>query len=142
MRKFIRHPSDIPIQVHLEDVVSDRKEYLSNISFGGLSFRSHSPLKAGTVIRVRIPLIRPVFETRGRVVWCRENKEYYDVGVEFIEQKDVFKARMVEQICYIEHYKREIYLKEGRRLSGEEAALEWIEHYASEFPHLGDEKGE
>ena len=35
MRKFIRHPSDIPIEVYLEDIITHSKEYLNNIGIGG-----------------------------------------------------------------------------------------------------------
>ena len=46
----------------------------------------------------------------------------------------MFRARMVEQVCHIEQYKHQVLKKEGRKLSGEEAALEWIQKYAPQFP--------
>jgi len=133
-RLFIRHPSDIPIEISLEDVVSHKKEYLNNIGLGGLSFKSRKCLKKGTIIKIKIPLIKPVFEARGEVVWCEGKNGYYNVGVEFLDVDSAFKARMIEQICHIEHYKKEVMEKEGRTLSGEEAALEWIQKYAEQFP--------
>lgn len=47
---------------------------------------------------------------------------------------------MVEQVCYIEHYRAEIKLTEGRELGTEEAAKEWISLFASQFPHLDPKK--
>jgi hypothetical protein len=138
MRKFIRHPSDIPIEVQLEEVVSDPVEYLRDISLGGLSFHSRIPLQPNERIRIRIPLVRPRFETPGRVVWCRPSGNHYDVGVEFIDPNDLSKVRMVEQICHIEHYKKKRLEEEGRILTSEEAALEWIEKYAAQFPRFLD----
>jgi hypothetical protein len=41
---------------------------------------------------------------------------------------------MIEQICHIEHYRKEVKLVEGRELSSEEAADEWITRYAGDFP--------
>jgi phage tail tape-measure protein len=41
---------------------------------------------------------------------------------------------MVEQLCYIEQYKQMVKTLEDRNISGEEAAMEWIEKYAGEFP--------
>jgi hypothetical protein len=41
---------------------------------------------------------------------------------------------MIEQICHIEHYRKEVKLAEGRELSSEEAADEWIKRYAGDFP--------
>jgi hypothetical protein len=47
---------------------------------------------------------------------------------------------MVEQICCIEHYREEILLNEGRELSCEEAATEWISTYAAQFPYIDSGK--
>ena len=85
-------------------------------------------------MRVKIPFVRPPFETEGRVVWCRRSSSDYEVGIQFIEVQAAFKARMVEQICHIEHYKNEVREREGRELSGHQAAMEWISKYASQFP--------
>lgn len=133
MRTFIRHPSDIPIDVIFEGLVERKEEYLANVSIGGLAFSSATPLEENSSIVVRIPLVRPAFEARGRVIWCRKENDHFDIGVEFLETKDGFRIRMVEQICHIEHYKNEIKRKEGRDLSGKEAALEWINKFAGSF---------
>lgn len=136
MRKYIRHPSDIPIEFSIAELAVNDREYLNDISCGGLSFRSRVPVKAGTVIVIKIPFLQPEFHSRGVVKWCRKRGDGYDVGVAFEDQEEAFKTRMVEQICHIEHYKREVYEREGRVLSGEEAALEWIKRYAASFPSL------
>jgi hypothetical protein len=41
---------------------------------------------------------------------------------------------MVEQLCHIEAYRRRVLQDEGRRLTDEEAAMEWIANYADRFP--------
>jgi len=139
-RKYERHEADIPIEVRLSDLVAHNKEYLNNISFGGLSFRSHSNVAPKTIIKIRIPLVRPVFEANAEVKWCNQNKTeagIFDVGVEFISgatDKEKFRIRMLEQICHIEAYKREIRESKGRSISGEDAALEWIAKFADKFP--------
>jgi hypothetical protein len=137
-RRFVRHPSDIPLSYDLEKVVVDRKEYLNNISHGGLSFRSAQPIAAGTAIHIRIPLVQPKMDVHGVVAWCKSRRSWYDIGVEFDQTDDAFRMRMVEQICHIEHYKREILRREGRSLSGEQAAVEWIERFAGDFPRFSD----
>ncbi len=138
MRKFIRHPTDIPLQYELSNVVNNEKEYLNDISHGGLSFRSCRYIEPGSFIRIDIPVHEPVFSADGIVIWCREAEEKddhcYDVGVEFKEKRTEYNLRMIEQVCYIEHYKKEILEKDGRKLSGEEAAVEWIQKYADTFP--------
>jgi len=133
MRTFIRHPSDVPIEIKIEGSSEEERRDLNNVGEGGLSFRTTIPLEEGSLIRVCIPLVKPPFEAKGRVVWCRKEDERYDVGIEFVETEDVFRARMVEQICRIENYKKEMFEKEGRQLSGREAALEWISKYANQF---------
>jgi hypothetical protein len=133
MRTFIRHLSDIPIEVKSENLIVEKNESLKNVSFGGISFISDTPFDTGSVLHIRISSIKPLFEARAKVVWCKNEGEHFDVGVEFLETTDVFRIRMVEQICRIENYKKEIQEKEGRMLSGQEAALEWIGKYADEF---------
>jgi len=139
MRNFIRHPSDIPIEIELEEVVANRTEYLKNISRGGLSFNSKVPVQSGSTIKIKIPLVKPLFEALGRVAWCLKCKgdAHYEVGVAFLAEEDAFRARMVEQVCHIEHYKNMVLEKEGRVLNSEQAALEWIQRYATGFPTPG-----
>lgn len=140
MRNFIRHPSAIPIDFHLEELVTEGSEHLKNVSFGGLSFISKYELATGAIISIKIPLIQPVFEAAGRVSWCRPESSQFEIGLEFLDKDDMFRARMVEQICHIEEYKHEVLKKEGRKLSSEAAALEWIQKYAPQFPGSGDGK--
>ena len=134
MRQYIRHPTDIPLEYRLVDVVAHDTEYLKDISEGGLSFQSVVCLDRGAKIHIRIPLRDPIFETDGIVVWCRENDNQYEVGVQFIDPASEFRVRMVEQVAHIEHYKAEVLKNEGRQLTGAEAAKEWIARYARDFP--------
>lgn len=140
MRTFIRHPSDVPLEVESENVAQRTEEHISNVSVGGVAFKSNTPLPENTVIKLRIPLVRPTFEARARIVWCRPEEQHYDIGAEFLETRDGFRIRMVEQICHIEQYKKEVYEKEGRSLSGRDAALEWIGKYAGSFQNEVYEK--
>ena len=134
IRSFIRHPSDVPIDFQLEELVTDNTDYLKNVSQGGLAFHSKRKCELGTTIRIKIPLVSPVFQAIGKVTWCHPIDDHFEIGIQFLDDNDTFRARMVEQICHIEQYKREVFEKEGRKLSGEEAASEWIEQFATEFP--------
>ena len=138
-RAFIRHPSDIPIEVRAAgprgaDEYRTDNATSQDVSCGGLSFSSATYLTPGTMVQLRIPNVRPTFEARARVVWCGGEAEHFTVGVEFVERSDAFRARMVEQVCAIESYRREVRRREGRRLSAAEAAHEWISKYAATFP--------
>ena len=138
IRKYIRHPSDVPIQVVLDrvDDDDDGDETLTNISLGGLSFVSPHALDVLQKVRVCIPIIKRDNFLEGRVVWCEKAKNGYEVGLEFARSEEVFRLRMIEQICHIEHYRREVERLQGRALSTEEAAKEWISEYAGDFPAL------
>lgn len=135
MRRYIRHPSDIPITYNLGEKVEHTTEQLMNICEGGLCFRSRSFIAPGTAIRLKIPVRRPAFEANGIVVRCNGTEGHYDVGVAFCDVETEFGIRMVEQICHIEHYRAEVRQREGRTITGQQAATEWIEKHASNFPH-------
>ena len=87
--------------------------------------------------------MQPDFEVRGQVVWCRAESGVFEIGVAFLNPSDLFQVRMVEQICHIEQYKADVLASEGRRLNGEQAAQEWIQKFAGDFPQLtGDENNQ
>ncbi len=136
MRSYIRHPSDIPLEYKLESLGDSATLNLNNVSYGGVSFNSDEPIKTGSVIELKILFVQPEFVSKCQVTWCQLEGEYYVIGAMFLEQNDLYMARMVEQICHIEHYKNEILRREGRSMSGEQAAAEWISKFACNFPKL------
>jgi hypothetical protein len=134
MREFIRHPSDIPIKYRIQDSKTIGINNLRNISVGGLCFRSSVSLAEGMQLMLSIPVIKPAFKAKGIVAWCNKTEDGFDIGVNFFNSDTEYRARMVEQICQIEHYRKDIQRREGRIISAEKAAQEWIEKFASEFP--------
>ena len=134
MRQYLRHPSDIPIAYRVDAVAASGTDHLRNVSPGGLCFKSRSDITPGSSIHVEIPIAEPVFEADGIVVWCRSSNGDFEVGVRFDGVDTDYSVRMVEQVCHIEHYRRETLRSEGRVLTGEEAAVEWIEKNAAQFP--------
>jgi hypothetical protein len=134
MRKFIRHPSDIPIHYEVSDGGRREKAPLRNVNRGGLCFRAESCIETGRSIRICFAVREPPLEVTGIVVWCRRVDDHFYVGVRFDDEAAEFAVRMVEQVCYIEHYRKEVLAREGRRLTGEEAALEWTARFAERFP--------
>jgi hypothetical protein len=136
MRQYMRHPNDVPIACAVTDNgegVSGKR--LRDIGHGGLSFVADAPIRNGAHVHIKIPVEQPPFEVDGTVVWCRPGEaEHYDVGVEFSTETVEFSVRMVEQICQIEHYRNEVLHHEGRELTCEQAAVEWIANNADTFP--------
>jgi len=139
MRSYIRHPSDIPIEYQADEKGSTiSQEHLNNVSDGGLSFCSARELTPGARLMIRISTVEPHFEAQAQVAWCHREGDGYVIGVAFTESNDLFRARMVEQLCHIEHYKAQVLANEGRQLDGEQAAREWIEKFARGFPLLDE----
>lgn len=142
-RHYIRHPADIPIELipeknplALSKSIDDamKIEKMENVSFGGLMFQSAIPYTQNRNMLVRINSINPQFEAHATVSWCRKAGRFYMVGLEFTDKEDEFKLRMVEQVCHIMHYRKQVLANEGRELENDEAAKEWIEHFAANFP--------
>ena len=133
---FIRHPSSAAIQVTVRGNAPPSDLHITDLSLGGLSYRSCDPLEPETLVSVRIELVRPAFEEDARTVWCKPRDQEFDIGLAFIDPANNYRIRMVEQICYIEHYRNEVRQQQGRILDTEQAAAEWISKYASGFPGL------
>jgi len=133
-RRFIRHTADVPIEVRALTEQPPRTQPGLNVSEGGLSFLSDQDIPLGSTIEIRIPAVHPPFEAHARVVWRRPENQRYCIGVEFLDAGAAFRARMVEQVCAIEEYRRQVFRDQGRTLSRDEAAREWIGLFADRFP--------
>ncbi|MEZ5672751.1 MAG: PilZ domain-containing protein [Thiotrichaceae bacterium] len=136
-RQFFRYPTDIPIEITVPEKQLSKRKQLHNVSLGGISFKASCCWEQGTILNVRIPFVKPPFEATGKVVWCQQQTNCFYVGVEFLQAEDGFRVRMVEQICLIEQYRHQ-QTAQGRKLSSEEAALEWINRSAADYPPLDD----
>ena len=134
MRRFITHPDDIPIICQPCIREQQGLPKLCDFSAEGLSFHTGLPLAPGSIVAIRIDQVEPPFEGRVQVCWCRAVGEDYEIGASLLDDDQEFGLRMTEQLCHIEHYKRTVSDRQARSLSSEEAALEWIDRYADQFP--------
>lgn len=145
-REFIRHTVNVPLQVEEVGKPTPRRERSRNVSLGGLAFLTEVCPRIGAVLQLRMPTITPPFVAEARVAWCRPENGAYLVGVRFVDAAAVFRSRMVQQVCAIDRYREEVQEREGRTLSSQEAAAEWIERFAGRFPgsevEAEDENGE
>ena len=130
----------MPIQVSLDRQADESSllpcEKLNNVSLGGLAFISTKALSIGQKVSVSFPLIDQQHSLSGEVVWSKPVDTGFEIGLQFEDPDEIYSLRMIEQVCHIEHYRQEVEQFEGRRLTSEEAAREWIGLYASEFPAL------
>ncbi len=135
MRRFVRHPTDIPIRLEVAalQVDLDRDCQMTTVSQGGLSCEVAKAFPVGSLVDIDIPSICPAYHGRGEVVWCQPRGRHFEVGIRFTDREEAFKSRMVQQVCQIEHYKNLIFEREGRVLDGNQAAREWIDKFAARF---------
>ncbi|NOZ38133.1 MAG: PilZ domain-containing protein [Gammaproteobacteria bacterium] len=133
-RKYIRHPSEVPIEVVQELNPAGSIRPLHDISYGGLCFNCQMRLKKADSVQIRIRAGSLPVEVQGQVVWCRKKDKHFEVGITFTGEDEANRVRMVEQICQIEQYRHKVLKTEGRVLSSQEAAFEWIKKYAANFP--------
>jgi len=127
-------PINYQIKIKDKKSQSAQQEFLHNVSSGGLSFYTDQWLEPGSALHIQIQVQPPVFEADAIVVWCHKDGNGYQAGLQFNDSDVVYSMRMIEQICHIEQYKNEIYAKEGRKLTSEEAAKEWVSQFAADFP--------
>ena len=98
MRQFIRHPSDIPIEIQCAPDGRYIQRSTQNVSYGGLAFSSATAIELDTVIGLRMPHLRPALDLpAARVAWCRQEGGSFAVGVQFLDAAEAFQVRMVEQ---------------------------------------------
>jgi hypothetical protein len=141
LRKFIRHPADVPLKVSLgwvdeNDVTIHPCDNLDNVSLGGLAFKSPQAIPNGQPVKISFPLLNKDHVLTGLVVWNKKSTKGFEIGLEFDDPNELFRLRMIEQICHIEHYRAEVKQHQGRQLTSEQAAKEWIKLYAADFPNL------
>lgn len=137
-RRATRHSTGMPLQLAETDIKHRHAVPCANISTGGLACYAASPVPPGTAVSIDFPALPGDTSLTGTVAWCRavENvDEVFDIGVEFsADNDDSYRVRLCEQICRIERYKRDVLLDEGRFLTSDEAAAEWIAEHAAAFP--------
>ncbi|UVE19364.1 PilZ domain-containing protein [Pseudomonas sp. LS44] len=134
MRQFLRHPSELPVELIKRKHAFLPKQRLHNISLGGVACNSIKGFRRGTAVELHIPLLGEQARCAGVVAWCRKQAGDYLVGVAFIDEDSLFRARMVEQVCQIEQYRMQRERQAGQALPVEVIAKEWISQHAADFP--------
>jgi len=134
IRQAIHHPHEVPIEV--QTLGTQERDCLPASSTGlaelvlELSYR----INVGDMVVVNIPSVNGGVRICGRAIWLAKSACGYVIGLSFYSEDEVFRMRMIEQVCHIEAYRSKKLSSEGRRLSSEEAAAEWITRYAASFP--------
>ena len=134
MRNYIRHPSDIPLEIVTETLQDSSPQTMKDVSLGGLSFLSDHAHNVCDTIKVSIPYVNPAFVSEGQVTWCIQQGDRYEVGVEFFTADDESITRFVKQVFYIEDFVKEVKKPGRHRDDIEKAAREWIKRHIVDSP--------
>ena len=137
-RRFARHPIQVPLRFRLVQGESEVRAHVGDLGNGGLSFESESPLPLGTALEVTFPVEDQQFHFAGSVAHCHAEPdgERFRIGIVFGSPTLAFQMKLAEQVMRIEDLRRELSRLRGVSVSSEEAAREWVEHYAEEFAEL------
>jgi len=133
-REYIRHHSKVPLEIAPHSTREQLNLQLNNISLGGLSFTSPIEFHTNTLIKIKISSVKPIFKVDAVVQWCQSQNDHFELGVKFLDNDDVFRVRMVEQVCHISQYRLEAQAESGKRMSWNKASSEWIEKNGGDFP--------
>lgn len=126
----------MPVELVLRKQACIPRQRLNNISLGGVACNSSRGFRRGTSVELRIPLLGDQACYPGVVAWCRRQENNYLVGIAFIDEDTLFRARMVEQVCQIQHYRQQLEDESGQPMAIEQCAQDWIAKHAAEFPYL------
>ncbi len=135
-QNFIQHPIGLPISYRCVKCTKTQSTSFGGNVLVGLSFEVAEPLEPGTILDVTVRIYDEDHTFRGQVIWIHHLEQHYQLGLIFNNESDAFHARMIEQACYIETYRRRLSITEGRPVDIECAAQEWIEKYSAQFPKL------
>jgi len=133
---IIRHPQEIPIEVQSVGLRAQDCLPACNAGLAELVVEVSRCINVGEVVVVSMPSVNQGARICGKVIWLAKSADGYVIAVSFYSEKDAFRMRMIEQICHIEVYKKQVLAREGRALSDEEAAAEWITCFAASFPNM------
>ncbi|MEJ2544426.1 MAG: PilZ domain-containing protein [Calditrichaceae bacterium] len=119
-----RLSSNAGIDTTVSGIQKLQSEYLNDISFEGLSFESERAYRKGTILTITIPVTQPSFQVISEVVWCKSNSGQYRVGTKFLQIQNGYRMKMLEQLTFIENYRKRVFFDENRSLTCEQAYSE------------------
>jgi len=139
-RRHVRQLTGIPIQITLDRAPQYLKQIqddsINNVSLGGLSFIADKRFDIDQLIQVCFPILNDKTVLSCRVIWCEKYNLDYRLGLEFDDENERQRLKIIDQISDIENYRRRKEAIEGRSISSEQAAREWVQQYAGKFSAL------
>lgn len=96
MRRFIRHPSNVPIEYELYGKLDVNRKPLKNYSEGGLCFIADEWIEPDAEIHLGFPSHVSALQAEGTVVWCKPVGGHFEVGVRFQDEGVDLKLAAIE----------------------------------------------
>ncbi len=131
-QRYIQHPAELPIHFREIPRTFSRVVGLPNENCGVICFDSARPVCVSAILEVSVTVHGDTQSFRGMVRWVRSTGRRFEVAVCPMTREDAFTARMSEQVCHIEAFRRST----GRRMDLGKATREWIRIHAPNFPNL------
>ncbi len=129
-QRYLQHPEQIELE--LSPLLHAPAASGSSLPLG-LLLHCHHYYPSGKWLRIQAPALTEELSIDARVVDCdRGQHGDYLLKLAFPDQEQLFRARMLEQLCQICIYQRH---EPDKDL--EQRALEWIESEAAHFPSDG-----
>lgn len=104
-----------------------------NLSAGGVCFLAENEFDPDQRIEIKIPADKPVITLKARVVWCRQQRDKFSAGVEFVEMSAARRARIAEMHRAIRAYQKMNSTEGDAAMSANRAAVEWFSQHATLF---------
>ncbi len=129
---YLQHPDRIKLELLPIVPAPQWSDASLPLGLSLLSFRLYTP---GKWLRITAPGVDPDLGINALVVECLPvpgQKSQYRLKLAFPDQEQLFRARMLEQLCQIC-----ISQEDAPDEDAEKLALEWIESEAAHFPSDG-----
>ncbi len=129
---YLQHPDRIKLELFPIVPAPHWSDASLPLGLSLLSLRLYTP---GKWLRITAPGVDPELTINALVVECQSpssGKGQYQLKLAFPDKEQLFRARMLEQLCQIS-----ITQQDAPEEDAEKLALEWIESEAAHFPSDG-----
>lgn len=129
---YLQHPDQIRLELLPIAPAPDWIDPSLPLGLAMLSYRQYDP---GKWLRITAPCVNPEFDMHALVVECLPDAAHsgqFRLKLAFPDDEQLFRARMLEQLCHIC-----IYQQDAPEEDAQQRALEWIESEAAHFPPNG-----
>ncbi|NVZ99814.1 PilZ domain-containing protein [Pseudomonas gingeri] len=140
MVRFLPHPVDVPVKLTLLEHSCISRHRLRTLSLGGIACPSPRAWRHGSALEMCIPSLGEAACYSGYVAWCLKRKHAFLVGIAFVDEQTLFGARMSEQLCQIERYRKVREQQNAQPQNIEAIAQEWVQQHANDFSHASLEQ--